>query len=237
MSRFVSSSIIVAGVDVGGRAKGFHAVALRDGAYLDKFASRTASQVAEWCRRMGARFIGVDAPCRWSSTGRARTAERQLMAEKTWCFSTPSREIAEAHPKDHFGWMRNGAELFAILESTHRLFAGDPEQMTLPLCFETFPNAIARALAGCSLPARNKRTDRRRLLKNAGMDVGNLSNIDTVDAALCALTAHYLAHDKFEKYGDVETGFIVVPPYLASVGPARDIDLSKEECRRARFTL
>jgi predicted nuclease with RNAse H fold len=216
MSTFVPSSMIVAGVDVGGRAKGFHAVALRDGAYVDKFASRTTSQVAEWCRQIGARVIGVDAPCRWSSTGRARTAERQLMAEKTWCFSTPSREIAEAHPKDHFGWMRNGEELFSILESTHTLFTGDPGQITLPLCFETFPNAIARALAGCSLPARNKRTDRRKLLKNAGIDISNLSNIDTVDAALCALTAHYLARDKFEKYGDVDTGFIVVPPCHAS---------------------
>jgi predicted nuclease with RNAse H fold len=211
MPRFVSSSIIVAGVDVGGRAKGFHAVALRDGAYLAKFASRTAVHVAEWCRQIGARVIGVDAPCRWSSNDRARTAERQLMAEKTWCFSTPSREIAEAHPKDYFGWMRNGAELFAILESTHRLFTGDPEQMTLPLCFETFPNAIACALAGYPLSSRNKRTDRRKLLKNAGIDISNLSNIDTVDAALCALTAHHLAQDKFKKYGDVKTGLIVVP--------------------------
>src|SRR5262245_38373643 len=112
--------------------------------------------------------------------------------------------------------MRNGAELFAILESTHRLFTGDPEQMALLLCFETFPNAIARALAGSPLSARNKRTDRRKLLKNAGIDISNLSNIDTVDAALCALTAHYLAHDKFEKYGEVDTGFIIAPPCHAS---------------------
>jgi hypothetical protein len=54
------------------------------------------------------------------------------MAEKICCSSTPSREIAEAHPKDHFGWM------------------------------------------------------------------SNLSNIDTVDAALCALTAHFLAREKFK---------------------------------------
>jgi predicted nuclease with RNAse H fold len=72
---------IVAGVDVGGARKGFHAVALRDGVYLDKFAARDAVAVADWCRTVGARVIGVDAPCRWSLTGRARPAERALMAE------------------------------------------------------------------------------------------------------------------------------------------------------------
>jgi predicted nuclease with RNAse H fold len=97
--------IIVAGIDVGGRAKGFHAVALRAGAYLDQIASRDVTEVADWCRQVNAQFIGVDAPCRWSDTGRARSAERELMAQKNWCFSTPSREAAEAHPKDHFGWI------------------------------------------------------------------------------------------------------------------------------------
>jgi hypothetical protein len=32
----------VVGIDVGGPRKGFHAVALRDGGYLDKFASPDA---------------------------------------------------------------------------------------------------------------------------------------------------------------------------------------------------
>jgi predicted nuclease with RNAse H fold len=91
----MSSPIIVAGIDVGGRAKGFHAVALRAGAYLDRIAS---CEVAGWCRQINARIIGIDAPCRWSATGRARTAERELMTERIWCFSTPSREAAEVIP-------------------------------------------------------------------------------------------------------------------------------------------
>jgi hypothetical protein len=57
----MSSPIIVTGVDVGGRAKGFLVVALRDGAYLDNFASCSAADVADWCRRMEARFVGVAA--------------------------------------------------------------------------------------------------------------------------------------------------------------------------------
>jgi hypothetical protein len=44
----MSSSIIVAGIDVGGNAKGFHAVALRCGASLDKSNSCDPLKVAEW---------------------------------------------------------------------------------------------------------------------------------------------------------------------------------------------
>jgi len=51
----MSSSIVVAGVDVAGRAKGFHAVALCGGAYLDKFNSG-------WIlgSDFGVRILGLD---------------------------------------------------------------------------------------------------------------------------------------------------------------------------------
>jgi hypothetical protein len=39
-------------------------------------------KIAEWCREIKARFIGVDAPCHWSSDGRARAAECALMRER-----------------------------------------------------------------------------------------------------------------------------------------------------------
>ena len=67
---------IVVGIDVGGPRKGFHAVALRDGVYLDKFASPDPLALAAWCIQVGARAVAIDAPCRWSRTGRARPAER-----------------------------------------------------------------------------------------------------------------------------------------------------------------
>lgn len=207
----MDSSRIVAGIDVGGSAKGFHAVALENGAYLDKFASLEYEVIAEWCRRIGAGFIGVDAPCHWSDTGRARTAERDLMKEKIWCFSTPTKQIAVAHPKDHFRWMLNGAALFESLQSTHALFAGDSTLSTQPLCFETFPHAIACALAGSIVSAKKKSTVRRNLLNRDGVDTNSLSNIDQLDAALCALAAKYFALNHFKTYGDVMTGFIVVP--------------------------
>ena len=72
---------IVVGVDVGGSKKGFHAVALQDGQYRRRLSTPIAEEVAVWCRRLTAAVVGIDAPCRWSLTGRARPCERALAAE------------------------------------------------------------------------------------------------------------------------------------------------------------
>jgi predicted nuclease with RNAse H fold len=207
----MSSQIIVAGIDVGGRAKGFHAVALRGGAYLNQIASCNVTEVTDWCRQINARLIAVDAPCRWSDTGRARSAERELMAEKIWCFSTPSREAAEKHPKDHFGWMINGAALYADLETSHVLFDDKSQRTAQPICFETFPQAIACALAGKIVSAKKKRRLRRYILSCANVDTSKFTNIDQIDAALCAFTAYQFALGNYKCYGDATSGCIVVP--------------------------
>ena len=207
-----SSSLIVAGIDVGGRGKGFHAVALEAGAYLNRYNSCDPLEVAEWCRRIDARVIGVDAPCHWSSTGRARAAERELMKGGIWCFSTPTREVAKMHPKNHFDWMLNGAELFAkLLEAKYLLFDGVRWQTPPQMCFETFPHAITCALAGKIVPAKQKRAIRRALLIQANIDTSKLTNIDQIDAALCALTAHQFTLGNIKRYGDTKDGSIVVP--------------------------
>ncbi|MFZ0790448.1 MAG: DUF429 domain-containing protein [Chromatiaceae bacterium] len=102
------------GIDVGGLRKGFQAVALRDGAYLDKFASPDAPALTDRCIQVGARVIAIDAPCRWSRTGRARPAERALATEGIGAFATPSLEAAQG--RTFYGWMRNGAALYAVIE-------------------------------------------------------------------------------------------------------------------------
>lgn len=72
---------IVGGVDVGGPTKGFHAVALQDGHYREQLSTLIAEEVGAWCRRLTASVVGIDAPCRWSLTSRARPCERALAAE------------------------------------------------------------------------------------------------------------------------------------------------------------
>jgi len=50
-----------------------------------------------------------------------------------------------------------------------------------------------------------------RLLREAGLSIDSLTNMDLVDAALCALTVHHLLAGFFKTYGDAAEGFIVMP--------------------------
>ena len=116
MSHRDSGSIVV-GVDVGGPKKGFHAVALQGGQYREKLSALIAADIAEWCRRLKASVVGIDAPCRWSLTGRARPCERALAAEGLYTFATPSQAKGEAHP--FYRWMVKGADLYRCLEPSY----------------------------------------------------------------------------------------------------------------------
>lgn len=200
-----------AGIDVGGERKGFHAVALRGLQVSGCFASPDAAAVADWCRAQGALAVGVDAPCRWSATGRARAAERILMQRGIACFASPTRAVAEAHPRNYYGWMLCGAALFAALEQSHRLYDGGAVTAATPVCFETFPQAVACILAGRTVAARDKRAVRRGLLEGAGIDTARLTHIDWIDAALCALAARACLQGRCEAIGDAVEGHIVLP--------------------------
>jgi len=199
---------VVVGIDVGGPRKGFHAVALRGGVYLEKFAALDAQSIVLWCYQLNAKVVGIDAPCRWSTIGKSRGAERELAAEGISCFSTPTRQSAEN--RDFYRWMLNGAELYEHLERDYQLFDGRNAALG-QTCFETFPQAVACALAGRIVSAKQKRVVRRELLREARIETMPLANIDMVDAALCALTASHLLTGSIRTYGDVTEGFIVVP--------------------------
>jgi predicted nuclease with RNAse H fold len=206
----VTASSITAGIDVGGETKGFHAIGMSDLTILGKTSSCDPSKIANWCKEIGATVVAVDAPIRWSKTGRARIAERALMQQEIWCFSTPTEKAAKAHPKNHFGWMLQGAKLYRALDESFARFDGSNERVR-PICFETFPHAIACALNGASVQAKDKRRVRRSLLATTGISCEALSNIDFVDAALCALTAQYFAQRLVTTYGDADEGHILVP--------------------------
>jgi|SRR6267143_3463451 len=202
------SAPIVVGVDVGDPKKGFHTVAIHKGKIIETYTAFNAAEVVGWCRRLDASTVGIDAPCCWSYNGRARPCERALAAEGIHAFATPGRAVGERHR--FYRWMRNGAELFRLMTPYYWLFNGRMSESS-PVCFETFPHAVACALAGKILPAKQKRTDRPRLLHEAGLSLDHLPNIDMVDAALCALTAQHLLNGTFKTYGEAAEGFIVVP--------------------------
>lgn len=202
------STIIAAGIDVGGPGKGFHAVLLHDGRCFEKFHSTEAAAVSAWVRQAGARAIGVDAPCHWRSGAHMRPAERDLARRRIHCFATPGRERGESHP--FYAWMRNGLSLYHSLSTAYPLFDGS-SPAGARVCFETFPQAIACTLAGRILSARNKRADRRGLLEELGINAGALGSLDFIDAALCAVTARCYSLRDYQKLGDPAEGWILLP--------------------------
>jgi predicted nuclease with RNAse H fold len=207
-----ATEIITVGIDVGGTRKGFHAVALKDGAYLSHLSTKEVKKLTVWCRDIvRARVIAVDAPCHWSTDGRARPAEIELMNMGIWCFSTPIRKIAEDHPTKHYDWMLRGEELFQALMEDFPICCNLPSAGQ-KCCFETFPHAITWHLRGGDADASIKRAQRRELLENAGIDLTKLTNIDLVDAALCAFTAYCaVTGEECVSYGEPNTGLIIVP--------------------------
>jgi predicted nuclease with RNAse H fold len=200
---------IVAGIDVGSPRKGFHVVGL-NGPTVSKFSSADPIAAVAWCVEFGATVVAVDSPIAWSATGRARPAERALMKSGIWCFSTPTQQIAHTHSKNYFGWMLHGAALYKALREHFEIYSGTNGRQR-PICFETFPHAATCALAGRVVRARDKSTLRRQLLEDADVCCDSLTNIDYVDAALCALTARRFAQGIFAEHGDPIEGFIVLP--------------------------
>jgi hypothetical protein len=149
----VTDCPVVVGIDVGGPNKGFHAVSLHEHHIVDQLCSLDVGVVAEWRQKQSARIIRIDAPCQLSKTGRARVAERELMSDGIWCFSTPTIAVAKAHPNDHYGWVLNGMALYAPVSAAYPLFTGvllDGKNAS----FETFPHAITCALAQKVVSAR-----------------------------------------------------------------------------------
>lgn len=202
----------VVGIDVGGARKGFHAVALADGAYFDRILTRSVTELVRWVRvDAGAQTVAIDAPCRWRSGRSCRAAELELVASGIRCFLTPTRQEAERQMSGFYGWMLRGAELFRALEKTHPLCRA-ARTIKGRSCFETFPHAITWHLRGGNADAALKRPQRLALLREYGLPTGCLSNMDWIDAALCALAAdRFAAGHPVRFYGERRSGYIVVP--------------------------
>ncbi len=199
----------VVGIDVGGERKGFHAVALQNGTFVATLAHSDPAVIVSWCRQLKAVVVAVDAPCGWSAGGASRLAERSLAIgdKQITCFATPTR--ARATRSNFYKWVFNGARLYQQLAQHYRLFDG--ARRSSLMCFETFPHAVVCALAGRVVAARPKRETRRNALRQRRYDVGSLTNVDFVDAGLCAITADAFVRGRVQLFGNKVEGFIVVP--------------------------
>ena len=203
----MASQKITIGIDVGGIKKGFHAVANRDGSYLAQFHSIHPDEVASWVLSHNPSAVAIDAPSMFSLNSGSRKAERELVSNGMRCFYTPTRALAAK--SRFYDWVFNGELLYQKLGLP--IFMGEQSQETCAI--ETFPHAVQMSLwAEDPNPIGNKRSVRESTLAlKANYDTSQLSNIDFIDAALCAVSADYFAHHQFTAYGCKTEGYIVLP--------------------------
>ena len=123
------------------------------------------------------------------------------------CFYTPTRALAAK--SRFYDWVFNGELLYQKLGLP--IFMGEQSQETCAI--ETFPHAVQMSLwAEDPNPIGNKRSVRESTLAlKENYDTSQLSNIDFIDAALCAVSADYFAHHQFIAYGCKTEGYIVLP--------------------------
>ena len=200
----------VVGIDVGGMKEGFHAIALRAGVF-EKMTSTDPAEIVEWCLNHKAKVVAVDAPCGWSETGRSRQAERDLAlaGRRIQCFMTPTRAQALANTKGFFAWVFNGERLYQLLARNYPVFDG--KRHAGPCSVETFPHGIVCCFSRKVVPAIPKVPSRRKALIDRGFDITPLTNIDFIDAGLCAVAAREFRQGRFASFGRKDEGFIVLP--------------------------
>jgi len=214
------------GVDVGGSRKGLDVVLL-DGArrpvrIVSKLGvERLGLLIAE----LDPDVIAIDSPPAWAPNGSSRLTERLLAQVNIHAFNTPSSRDGRGHP--FYAWMEVGFQAFRVAGARGfpRYRAGDPRGTAI----EVFPHGSAAVLAGCLPPkGARKKPWRTRILATHGIPTAELTTVDRVDAALCALTGLLALQGHRFAPGDPKEGVIVLP--VASL-PARPFRPAPEQAQ------
>jgi predicted nuclease with RNAse H fold len=185
-----------AGVDVGGRRKGFH-VALVDGRRVLAGPRQlpTPADVAAWLAEWKPCLVGVDAPSVLGDDAVRFESERRLAREVCHLRYTPTRAALEYQrttraPK-YYEWIEHGLELYAGLAA-----AGLD-------AVECFPTAAWTRWAG-PRGARRRSVWTRDALAGLGLDdVPPRTNQDQRDAIAAAVTARAYSRGATQAFGEI----------------------------------
>jgi predicted nuclease with RNAse H fold len=189
-----------AGVDVGGRRKGFHAALVDDRRLIDLRPFHDPADLAGWLGQEGASLVAVDSPLAPAPDGeRSRAGERALVAAGVCSIRyTPDRRGLSSNP-GYYEWIEQGFRLYDELC-----------RIGLP-AIECFPTASWSRWAGPRGTAPRSAWTKSALASHGVPGVPAILSQDQRDAIAAALTAR--AHDagRTERFGD-----IVVPLRSAS---------------------
>lgn len=185
-----------AGVDVGGRRKGFH-VALVDGRRLAAGPRQllTPHEVARWLADASPRLVGVDAPKVLGDDQVRFESERRLAREVCRLRYTPTREALLRQrmtraPK-YYEWIEHGLELYAALAK-----AGLD-------AIEVFPTAAWTRWAGARNGVPRAQWSARALRGLRLRGVPAVLGQDGRDAIGAAMTAWACDRGHVERFGDI----------------------------------
>ncbi len=177
-----------AGVDVGGRRKGFHAAAVDDERLVaGPVRLPTVADAVEWLVTLEPAVVAVDAPRSPAPDGlSSRPCERELARAVCGIRYTPERARLVANP--YYAWILHGLELYGALAA-----AGLDT-------IECFPTASWTRWAGA-------RGDESRAAWSQaalnGFGFGVVRGQDARDAIGAALTASCFACGQVERYGEI----------------------------------
>ena len=181
-----------AGIDVGGRTKGFH-LAVVD--HLRVVAGPTrivgSADAVRWLSEYEPALVAVDSPIASAPEGRAhRDCELRLARELCRIRWTPDARSLRANP-GYYGWILNGLELYDALRA-----AGVD-------AVECFPTASWTRLAGPRAGRTRARWTAAALpmLRLTGLPAR--TNQDERDALAAAVTARAHGRRQTECYGDI----------------------------------
>jgi predicted nuclease with RNAse H fold len=115
----VSARRLFAGVDVGGRRKGFHIAVLdEERNVVDQRCETAAGEAARFLAGRGVSVVAVDSPLSAAEPGEhGRRCEHEFLARKVCGIRlTPDEAtVRRAHATDFYGWIINGWELYKAL--------------------------------------------------------------------------------------------------------------------------
>jgi predicted nuclease with RNAse H fold len=188
--------MVFAGVDVGGRRKGFHAAAVEGGSVLaGPTQLNDADAALEWLRNLSPKVVALDSPMSCAPPGeRSRSGERELMSEICGIRWTPEASKLTANP--YYEWILCGRELYAALERERRRQGWE--------VIEVFPTASWTVWAGRRGKKRRARWTRAalELLELEGLPSRRL-NQDDRDAIAAALTAQLHGQGRTRTFGEI----------------------------------
>ena len=184
--------VVFAGVDVGGRRKGFHYAVLSDDAITCVGGATAPSDVADLLLRHGVRLTAIDSPRAPAPNGeRIRPCEREFMKEAICNIRfTPDRAGLDANPT-YYEWIDHGFELYrACLDRGLAVV-------------ECFPTASWTRWAGKRAGERRSRWTRDALSAQGLRGVPSRTNQDVRDAIAAALTAISHHDGRTQAFGDL----------------------------------